>query len=229
MIKQISIKTPVFPLFSLIACVTTFVSGLLMVRDVWFFLFLPTLIVINIMFGYGPTLIRIVPPFLLVSLFVGLLSLPFASAHEALQTGSRVFLLGISAVPTISMAAIDLVRVLNRIRCPRWLTLGLMIGIRFTGIMATEMRRIRQAMRLRGANTSWYNPKVIYRAFIIPLMMRIISISDLLSLSLETRAFSMEGEVTSYKDIYIQDRDVIYLSLVVLASMAGIILTWTGR
>ena len=40
---------------------------------------------------------------------------------------------------------------------------------------------------------NWYRPSCIYRAFIIPLVMRIIGISDTLSLSLETRVIVQEA------------------------------------
>lgn len=229
MLGEVKSEKSIYPLFCLLSCVITFFSGLLMVRRDWFPLYLVILLVVNIGFGYLPTIVKIVPAFLAVATVVGLLSLLFASPHQAFQTGYRVLLLGVSAVPTISMAPIDLVRVLNGLKCPRWLTLGLLIGLRFVGIMATEIRRIRQAMRLRGVNSAWYDPRVVYRAMVIPLMMRLLSISDLLALSLETRGFSMNGEVTSYRTILVGGRDGAYLAAITTVSLAGILLSGMGR
>ena len=36
------------------------------------------------------------------------------------------------------------------------------------------------------------NPKIFYRAFLVPFVMRLVNISDTLSLSVETRGFSLE-------------------------------------
>lgn len=92
-----------------------------------------------------------------------------------------------------------------------------------------EIRRIRQAMRLRGVNSAWYDPRVVYRAFVIPLMMRLLSISDLLALSLETRAFSMDGGVTSYRTLTVRRRDSAYIAAVAAVILAGILLSWVGK
>lgn len=221
-------RREVYPLFALISSLIVFFCGLLLARESWFYIFLLVSLVPLVLFGYGRTALHIVPAFTLLGVVVGLLSLIFASRAQALQTTLRMVLLGVSVVPTISMAAINLVRVLNKLRCPRWLTLGLLIGLRFVPIMAQEIRRIRQAMRLRGVGNRWYHPRVIYRAFVIPLMMRIISISDLLALSLETRAFSMRGEATSYKTVSVGARDVAFLLLIVAQSALGLLLKFGG-
>lgn len=228
MLEHLRSAKTVYPLFALLICLFTFFSGLLFVKQAWFLAYLLVLIVIHAIFGYGRTLVRVLPAFLLLGGAVACLSLLFATPMQAAQTGFRILLLGVSAIPTIGMPAINLVRVLNQIKCPRWLTLGLLIGLRFISIMAQEIRRIRIAMRLRGINSGWYNPAVLYRAFIIPLMMRILSISDLLALSLETRAFSMEGEVTFYKTIHIQKRDALYFALVIATCLACFLFYWVG-
>ncbi len=229
MLVEVRSDKAIYPLFCLLSCVITFFGGLLMVRQDWFPLYLAALLVIYAAFGYLSTALRIVPAFLAVAAMVAVLSLFFATPQQALQTGYRVLLLGVSAVPSISMAAIDLVRVLNRLKCPRWLTLGLLIGLRFIGIMALEIRRIRQAMRLRGVNSAWYDPRVVYRALVIPLMMRLLSISDLLALSLETRAFSMDGRVTSYRTLTVRGRDGVYIAAMTAVSLAGLLFCWMGR
>ena len=80
--------------------------------------------------------------------------------HPAPSLADRLahLLLGISVVPTLSMLPMDLVRCLNQLRCPRILSLGLLIALRFMPIMGQEIQRIRRAMKLRGVNAAWYNP-----------------------------------------------------------------------
>lgn len=202
-----------------------FVFGLLIIKHSIVFPMSLSLIILNLIFGYGKTMFRIMPAFLFLALLTYLIVSIYSNQTNSLQAGLRIILLGISIIPTISMPSIDLVRSLNAINCPRWLTLSLLIALRFSPIMGKEILRIRQAIKLRGANAAWYNPTIWYRSLIIPLMVRIISISDLLSVSLETRAFTMHGSSTQYKRINIKLRDVAYLSIIVFICVSSLILS----
>ena len=78
----------------------------------------------------------------------------------------------------------------------------MLVTLKFIPVLVGEIKQIWEAMKVRGANMNWYRPSCIYRAFIIPLVMRIIGISDTLSLSLETRAFTLDDSTSSvYKVI----------------------------
>lgn len=58
--------------------------------------------------------------------------------------------------------------------------------------------------------------------FFIPLVMRIIGISDTLSLSLETRAFALDNSpATVYGKVELRARDIIFLVAVII-SCAGL-------
>ena len=118
----------------------------------------------------------------------------FASFFETL---GRCLLLGVAAVPMLSLPAADMTRSLRQMKCPGALTLGILVTIRFIPVLVGEVRQIREAMKTRGAGSAWRRPQTIYRAFFIPLTMRILGISDALSLSLETRGFRLKNKDAS--------------------------------
>ena len=60
----------------------------------------------------------------------------------------------------------------------------MLITLSFVPVLAAEIRQVRSAMKTRGA-TSLYKPAVLYRAFLIPLIVRLVNISDTLTLSLD--------------------------------------------
>ena len=206
----------IHPLICIAQALLTFTVGLTLVRVTWFWAFLLGVLCIQLCFGYAYTLRKIMPAFTLLGLAVMLITLLYAAPAQALQAAYRVLLIGLSAAPTLSMKAIDLVRAFNQLRAPRWLTLAFLIALRFTRMMSDEMKRIRLAMRLRGVSAAWYRPAVIYRAFIMPLIVRIMGISDLLAVSLETRGFSMERESTQAVTIRVRSRDLVYLAVILL-------------
>jgi energy-coupling factor transporter transmembrane protein EcfT len=96
------------------------------------------------------------------------------------------------------------------------LTLGMLVAIRFVPILLGEMRRIREAMRTRGVRLL-LNPSCFYRAFLIPLIMRLVGISELLSLSIETRGFDLadKGAVV-FRPVAFGARDVMFAVATVL-------------
>ena len=86
-----------------------------------------------------------------------------------------------------------------------------------------EVKIIREAMRTRGAN-SIFAPAVLYRSFVIPLVLRLVNISDTLSLSVETRGFTFSKEpYTIYRPPRFSLLDVLPILLLALG-MTGVIL-----
>ena len=143
------------------------------------------------------------------------------------QTLLRMILLGLCAVPMVSTSPCDLTRCLAKLKCPRVITLGMLVTLKFIPVLVGEIKQIWEAMKVRGANMNWYRPSCIYRAFIIPLVMRIIGISDTLSLSLETRAFTLDDSTSSvYKVIKIKARDFVFLACVIVLCAGGGVMIW---
>ena len=90
----------------------------------------------------------------------------------------------------------------------------------FVPVLKGEIKRVREAMKTRGAG-SILNPKIFYRAFLIPLVTRLVDISDTLALSIETRGFTLgKSKYTVYEREVINFMDVLYL----LGLVAGVVL-----
>ena len=179
---------------ALFSTIGIFFCGLLIVHSVAIYIYIATLAVAFVFFGLWRNLLLVMAMFIPLSLISMLLSLPFGTVEQAIQGAIRMFLLGLSAVPTSAIVHIDFTRSINKLGCPKWLSLGLLISLKFVGIIRNEMGQIRMAMRVRGMKYYWYHPSVIYRGFIMPLLMRLMSISDMLTLSLETRAYSIHSK-----------------------------------
>lgn len=203
----------IYPLFSLISATLLFILGLFFVKETWFLYYISAIILLLIAFGFHQSLIRVLLIILPISIIVFLLALIGTSTQHALENTYRAILLGLSSVITLSIEPVDLVRNLNQIKVPRLLSLGLLISLRFIGVIAEEMKRIRVAMKTRGVSSNLLNPKVLYRAFFIPLIMRVISISDILAVSLDTRGFKSDSEHSNYKDVRVNLRSILFFIL----------------
>jgi energy-coupling factor transporter transmembrane protein EcfT len=77
-------------------------------------------------------------------------------------------------------------------------------------------------MKVRGVN--WRNPVNYYRVLFLPLIIRIIEMSDLLALSIETRGFMTEGQSTIYKRVYLRKKDGILMGLIILTTLFSFII-----
>ena len=111
-------------------------------------------------------------------------------------------------------------RNLSQLHMPRGITLGMLITMSFIPVLRGEIKRVREAMKTRGAG-SILNPKIFYRAFLIPLVTRLVDISDTLALSIETRGFTLgKCKYTVYKKEVVNVFDVLYL----LGLIAGVVL-----
>ncbi len=161
-------------------------------------------------------------------LAVGLLTwLITGSAPSGGQVLLRFLLFGLTTSLVVAVDPSELARALNRIHCPRRISLGFLITVRFIPVLKSEMERIMEAVRARGAKPARFNFGRSYRLVLLPLVVRLINISDTLALSLETRAFSTAGRPTSYRRTPFSPRDLAAVSAAVLI-IAGM-LWWRIR
>ncbi|MDO5696070.1 MAG: energy-coupling factor transporter transmembrane component T [Eubacteriales bacterium] len=224
---HLRVKTPLYPIICILSGLLIFFTGLLFVKQPWFPLYLLAVALLYTAFGYFFIFMKAALIFAVIGGITFGLTVIFWPTENALQNFYRIFILGISAVPTISLPPIHLVRCMNQLHVPRWLTIGLLICIRFFYVMGTEIARIRMAMRVRNIRGAWH-PKVWYRAVLIPFMMRLFSISDMLALSLETRAFSMRAPASIYRRIHVRGRDILYFGLLVGIICVGFVFKIQG-
>ncbi|MGI5900264.1 MAG: energy-coupling factor transporter transmembrane component T family protein [Christensenellales bacterium] len=213
---RLQVKNPLYPLVCLLSAVSLLVVGLMYAKHPLYPLFLLAVCLLYCAFGLWRITLKGVLVFIPVSAVFAAFSLLFQrSPIIAAQMAGRVMLLGISAIPMITLPPINLTRSMDRMGAPRLLTLGMLIAIRFVPIIGDELRRVREAMRTRGVRGSFY------RAFIIPAMIRLVNLSDIMALSLETRAFSTGDEaVSTYKIVRFRARDALYC-LTALGMLTG--------
>lgn len=225
MIDTFHAKRPVYPLFGFFAALLIFAAGLATAKHVEGMWYLLAVWVWFLLFGYWRSCLIIIPCAAVVAgIFAGITYLSSRELGATLAAVSRSAAVCLAVLPGLSLPAVKLTRNLSQIHVPRSVTLGMMIVLSFAPLLGKEIKRIREAMRTRGAG-SLLNPKVLYRALLVPFAARLVNISDTLSLSVETRGFRT-GKVpyTIYHPVKLTARDVIFLLGLVAGSAAIIVL-----
>lgn len=230
MTDRFHVKNPLYPVLSLGVVLFTLVGALAMARSLWGGVFLVCVYLLLCCFGYAGTCLKLLP-FLGVYLAVFTLIFYLASGGNWAFAGQMAIRLGgvvVAIIPGMSLAPVKLVRNLTALKCPRLLTLGMLITLSFIPVLNAEIRQVRSAMRTRGV-TSALNPAVFYRAFLIPLIVRLVNISDTLALSVETRGFVSEDDrYTVYHPVAFVPRDGVFTVLFLILLAGGVTLSMMG-
>lgn len=204
------------PFLALAASLPVFIAGLFLVGGIMGWVYPLVVAVFYFCFGYGKAWFRatlIGLPIILIAAGLSCISLPVARAALIVL---RTYLLLLGSVLTLSIEPVRLLRALQQIHFPRLLCIGILITLRFFSVLAAEIRRIRMALRSRGIASAWRRPGLLLRAYLMPLLLRIFSISDLLALSLETRGFDRDGQSSLYRRIRWSIRDSVFCIVLIL-------------
>lgn len=220
MMERLQTQNPLYPPVCILSSILLLVVGLLFAKHPAFPFYIVAVCLLYCCFGLWQVVVKCLAVFLPVGAIFAAFSFLFArDGLAALQVGGRVLLIGVSAIPMVTLPPIHLTRCLTQLGFPRIITLGMLIAIRFVPVITTEVHRVRQAMRTRGARAS------LYRAFVVPVMVRLIGISDTLSLSLETRNFDLENrQATVYRPVRFMPRDGVYCALVAALSVGMVVI-----
>lgn len=166
MLDAFSVRKPLYPLIAFVSSLCMLVCGMLFSKSLWAFAFADVLFVLYCCFGLFRGAWKMSAAMLAFGLVIGGLAFITNRNFDAFwQTVVRALLLGICAVPMITLPPADLMRCMNQLHCPRIITLGMLVTLRFIPILVTEIRRIWEAMKVRGANVKWYRLDCLYRAF----------------------------------------------------------------
>jgi energy-coupling factor transport system permease protein len=219
-------KSKLNPLVALVAAIALIVFGLALARMVECSYFLLAVYVWLFLFGCHRACIKTLPAFIIVGgLFGGIAYFAYGSdIMAAIAMVNRFAALFLAAIIGCSVEAVSITRSLSQLHTPRSITLGMLIATSFVPVLKLEIKRVREAMKTRGAG-SVLNPKVFYRAFLVPLVMRLVGISDTLSLSVETRGFTL-GKVnyTVYKREIVALSDIVFLLAIVIGGVLVVVL-----
>ncbi len=211
--KFFSFHFKLYPLLAIISSIFIIVVGLVCAKNLLpSTIYLASLFLYLCLFGYYKEALKVLPIYILIAslffLIFYLVSQEFTSGWAMNNRLASVFLaviLGIGTEP------IKLTRSLSSLHAPKAIVLGMLIAMSFMPLLKQEIIRVKEAMRTRGAS-SIFNPKILYRAFLIPFITRLVNISDTLSLSVETRGFTLEKTaVTVYKEEKVTIIDIIFV------------------
>ena len=199
------------PIVALISTLIIMVFGLVMSTKTECSYFLIGTTLWLVLFGCYKQLYKLLIVFILFGGFFAIIAYFTMNLSAAISMLNRFGTVFLAIVPSTSIQAVAMTRNLSQIKVPRYITLGMLITMSFIPVLKVEIKRVREAMKTRGAG-SLLNPKIFYRAFLIPLVTRIVDISDTLSLSVETRGFtSGKSKYTIYKKETINILDIMYL------------------
>lgn len=216
----------VYPLLGIITSIFIMVIGLITAKQVASLIFVISVWILLLAFGYWRACLAILPIAAGLSLILAGLTYMISQDLGAAQAAvSRILAVCVAVVPGLSLSPILLVRNASSLKLPRSLTLAMMISLNFPHLLSAEIRQVREAMRSRGAG-SILNPRIFYRAFLIPLIVRLVNISDTLSISVETRGFTTDSNIpySSYKNIRFTARDALFSILLLIIAGGSLIL-----
>ena len=219
-------KTKLYPLIAITASLFVIIFGLVAARNKNLCWYLLGVLVWLCVFGCFKGVLKMLPAFVVFGgAFAGI---AYASAGgdlaAALSMLNRFGALFLGVALSMSVAAVRMTRSLSQVHTPRAITLGMLISMSFVPMLKGEIKRVREAMKTRGAG-SVFNPKILYRAFLVPLVMRLVNISDTLALSVETRGFTLGGSMYSvYKKEYPALSDVLFILGIVAGAVTVVVL-----
>lgn len=225
MSEKLLAKNPIYPLIGLLTSLLIVVFGLITAKKPMCILFFGAMWLLFLLFGYWRACLAVVPvAAALCAVFAGITYAVSKDASATLCAINRILAVCIAVIPGLALSPIVLVRNFSALRLPRMLTLAMMITLTFFPLLGTEVHQVREAMKTRGAG-SVLSPKIFYRAFLIPLVMRLVNISDTLALSVEARGFSNNtDECSVYKTVKLRAADIAFLILVIIGIALAVII-----
>ncbi len=226
MSKKFVARRQLYPLIGILSAVVIMVFGLITAKSVSCLPYLAAVWLLLLVFGYRRACLAIIPAAAFLCAFLaGITYAVSRDASSALAAVNRILAVCIAVIPGLGMQPVNLVRNFSALKMPRMLTLGMMITINFFPLLGLEVSRVREAMKTRGAG-SLMRPQVFYRAFLLPLVVRLVNISDTLSLSVETRGFSTEkdAEYSVYKTVRLHPLDIVYFAAVLILSVLAVMI-----
>lgn len=211
-----------FPFIALISGLIILIFSLVFARNIECSYFLMGIFAFMLLFiNYKTCLKSLVFFIVLGGIFFTITYFSSNNLHEAIYMVNRIGGVCLGVIPGASIEPGRLTRNMMQFKMPRSLTIGMLIVSSFVPVLMSEISRIKEAMKVRGS-FNFFNIKILYRAFFIPFITRIINISDTLSLSIETRAFDLKSKNYSlYKKVKLHLFDFIFL----LGIVTGVVLT----
>lgn len=218
-------KRNIYPFVALIAAVFIVVFSMIEAYSVNCSYYLIGVYVWLIMFGCYKGCLRVLPVYIVAAgIFVLIYYFGMNNVPAAIAMATRLGGIFLAVALGMSIDSVAITRNMAQLHISRGLTLGMLIATSFVPVLKTEIHRVREAMKTRGAG-SVLNPKIFYRAFLVPLCMRLVGISDTLALSVETRGFQLgKTKYTVYKKEVFALWDILFLAGLAAGAALAVIL-----
>lgn len=217
--EKFYINKSINPIISIISAVVIMFYSLFTSSKNETLLFLILVFLTLIVLGYYKVLFNLIPFLLfLVLVFVGVGYLT-KKEYGAFSAFNRVFSIYISISISISIRPINLVRTMKQLKISKKLSLGALVTFSFIPKLKKELNQIKLAKKTRAVKK--YKLRNIYRATIFPFITRLVDISEILSLSIETRGFNLNknSKSTIYNKVKINYKDIVFsISLILFLS-----------
>jgi energy-coupling factor transport system permease protein len=144
-------------------------------------------------------------------LFTGIAALLLQNLNFALLNSLRlVAILLPTPLLAITTPPADLTRALQAAKLPTFLVLGLMLTWRFLPLMQQESQRIMEANQLRGVDLR-RQPSQWFPGLFVPLIFRMVSYADEVSIGLETRGYDPDAPRSMSQPIVWRTTDTLFV------------------
>ena len=222
--ERLSAKRALYPLMSVFTGIVVLVAGLILAKREYGMIYLGGVWLLLLLFGYYKACLAVIPfAAVTAGIFCAVTYALSRDVQSTLSAAARILAVCVAVIAGMGIRPSALISNLSTLRAPRSITLGMMIAVGFFPLLMRETKQIREAMRTRGAG-SMLRPIVFYRAFLLPLVIRLVNISDTLSLSVETRGFSIgDKNYTVYKKTVFGIKDGVFAVIFTLGTVLAVI------
>ncbi len=149
-------KRNLYPLIAIASALIIMVFGLVMARTVVCSYFLAGAFVWLFIFGCWKQCLKALPIFIIVGGIFTLIAYYAANNNlfAALAMANRFGAVFLAIAPGMSIQAVAMTRNLSQLHTPRAITLGMLITMSFVPVLRGEIKRVREAMKTRGAGSN---------------------------------------------------------------------------
>lgn len=211
----------IHPLVKIAAAAIILIAALTVLDPLNMAAYLLVLTVALVLSGCGRYMLKTSVFLLPLALLVMIINVLVGTDLErTLVAGMRVMTIAVSmSMFAFTTTPAQLVGGLESMKAPRKITLALMVMLRFIPVFIRDMDRVRKSNRLRGGPQR-RRFSVRYRSFMMPVISRIYTLSDTITLGLHTRAFNLEGPRTNMNVLCFKTRDyTLLLGFILLTAM----------
>lgn len=224
--RHMQARKPLYPLFSFHYSLFILIMGLMLAKYNYTMYLLLGIYLFFFIFGYHKACLGVLPFIIILGL---IFLVPKIASHSLTFIGakitiSRLLSFFISIIPLMGIIPIELIRSMRELKISKKIILGALIIFNFFAIVKKEVRTCKSAIKTR-ANKKRVPPRIIYRAYIIPLITSLIKLSETISMSIETRGFSLEASKDSiYKNPQMSYKDLLFTLFFLTGSLVMIFL-----